>query len=62
MTMVYKLMPVGPIILVYRILIMNPNILVINPPTSKMIIDVLNVSFFNIHLSYSIDLLYNKYM
>lgn len=47
MTIVYKETPVGPMILVYKILIKKPKILVMNPPNNKIIIDILKVSFFN---------------
>ena len=58
--MVYKEIPYSPTSLVNKIRMTNPKILVRKPPNNKMKIDVLKVSFFNIHLSYSFTLLYNN--
>lgn len=58
--MVYKEIPYSPTSLVNKILMINPKTLVRKPPIKRIKIDVLNVSFFNIHLSYSATLLYNN--
>ena len=58
-TIVYKLIPSSPITRVYKTRITKLSILVMNPPIKRIIIDVLNVSFFNIHLSYSFTMSYN---
>ena len=58
-TIVYKLIPSSPITLVYKTRITKLRIFVINPRSRRIIIDVLKVSFFNIHLSYSFAMSYN---
>lgn len=58
--MVYREIPSTPMVRVKRILMIKPNTLVIKPPINRIKIDVLNVSVFNIHLSYSKTLVYNN--